>query len=43
MVCAVSGNLVTNDVVYGRPNERLAAGWEHSIDVALETIHRMGI
>jgi uridine phosphorylase len=43
MVCAVSGNLVTNDVVYGRPNERLAMGWEHSIDVALETIHRMGL
>jgi uridine phosphorylase len=43
MVCAVSGNLVTNDVVYGRPNQRLASGWEHSIDVALETIHRMSL
>ena len=43
MVCAVSGNLVTGDVVYGRPNERLAVGWEHSIDVALETVHRSGL
>ena len=43
MVCAVSGNLVTNDVVYGRPNERLHVGWEHSIDVALEAVYRMGI
>ncbi|CAB4765248.1 MAG: nucleoside phosphorylase [Actinobacteria bacterium] len=43
MVCAVSANLVTNDVVYGRPNTRLAVGWEHSIDVALEAVHRMGI
>jgi uridine phosphorylase len=43
MVCAVSANLITNDVVYGRPNTRLAVGWEHSIDVALEAVHRMGI
>ncbi|MDP1719702.1 MAG: nucleoside phosphorylase [Candidatus Nanopelagicaceae bacterium] len=43
MVCAVSANLVTNDVVYGRPNTRLATGWEHSIDVALEAVHRLGL
>jgi uridine phosphorylase len=43
MVCAVSGNLVTGDVVYGRANERLASGWEHSIDVALEAVHRLGL
>jgi uridine phosphorylase len=43
MICAVSANLVTNDVVYGRPNQRLATGWEHSISAALEAVHRMGI
>jgi uridine phosphorylase len=43
MVCAVSGNLVTGDVVYGAKNERLHVGWEHSIDVALEAVHRLGI
>jgi uridine phosphorylase len=43
MVCAVSGNLVTGDVVYGAANERLAVGWEHSIAVALEAVHRLGL
>lgn len=43
MVCAVSGNLVTGDVVYGGPNERLSVGWEHSIDVALEAVIRLGL
>ena len=43
MVCAGSGNLVTGDVVYGRPNERLAVGWEHSIRVALETVIELGL
>jgi len=43
MVCAVSGNLVTGDVVYGRPNERLAVGWDHSIAVALETVITLGL
>ncbi|MGY1814772.1 nucleoside phosphorylase [Blastococcus sp. SYSU D00820] len=43
MVCAVSGNLVTGDVVYGRPNERLAVGWEHSITAALETVVALGL
>jgi hypothetical protein len=32
---------VTGDVVYGAENARLATGWAHSIDVALETIHRL--
>ncbi|MDQ1718794.1 MAG: uridine phosphorylase [Pseudonocardiales bacterium] len=40
MVCAVSGNLISGDVVYGRPNDRLAVGWEHSIAIALEAAHR---
>ena len=39
MVCAVSANLVTGDVVYGAPNTRLHTGWEHSIEVALEAVH----
>ncbi len=43
MVCAVSGNLVTGDVVYGGENKRLHVGWEHSIDVALEAVHRLGL
>ncbi len=43
MVCAVSGNLVTGDVVYGGENTRLHVGWEHSIDVALEAVHRLGL
>ncbi|GAA0426797.1 uridine phosphorylase [Acrocarpospora corrugata] len=43
MVCAVSGNLVTGDVVYGKANERLHTGWEHSIDVALEAVYRLGL
>lgn len=38
MVCAVSGNLVTDDVVYGRPNDALAAGWRASTTVALEAV-----
>jgi uridine phosphorylase len=41
MVCAVSANLVTGDVVYGAENHRLHVGWEHSIDVALEAAYRL--
>lgn len=41
MICAVSGNLVTGDVTYGAPNERLKVGWRHSILVALEAVHRL--
>lgn len=40
MICAVSGNLVTGDVVYGHHNERLAVGWRHSITAALEAVTR---
>lgn len=39
MVCAVSANLATGDVVYGRPNERLHVGWVHSVTAALEAVH----
>jgi uridine phosphorylase len=35
MVCAVSGNLVTDDVVYEGVNERLVTGWEAAIEVAI--------
>ncbi len=43
MICGVSGNLVTGDAQYGAgENPRLAAGWEHSIDIALEAAHRLG-
>ena len=40
MVCAVSGNLVTDDVVYVGENTRLIQGWEDAIDVALEGVYR---
>lgn len=43
MICAVSGNLVTGDVVYGAENPRLHTGWERSIEVALEAVHRLGL
>lgn len=43
MICGVSGNLVTGDAEYGAgENPRLATGWEHSIDIALEAAHRLG-
>lgn len=42
MVCGVSGNLVTDDAEYGGgDNPRLAGGWQHSIDIALEAAYRM--
>ncbi len=40
MVCAVSGNLVTDEVVYEGENTGLIRGWEDAIDVALEGIYR---
>ena len=40
MVCAVSGNLLTGDVIYDRPNTMLAQGWEDAIDIALESIYQ---
>jgi uridine phosphorylase len=42
-VCAVSGNLVTDDVVYEGVNQGLVRGWEDAIDVALEGIYRYHI
>ena len=38
MVCAVSGNLNTGDVIYEGVNTGLAKGWEDAIQVALEGI-----
>jgi uridine phosphorylase len=40
MVCAVSGNLITNDVIYDRPNSKLIQGWEDAITITLEAIYR---
>lgn len=40
MISAVSGNLVTADVIYETKNERLVRGWENEIQVVLEAIHR---
>lgn len=40
MISAVSGNLVTAEVVYETFNDRLAQGWENEIKVVLETIVR---
>lgn len=37
---AVSGNLITADVIYETTNERLAKGWEDEIQVVLEAIYR---
>jgi len=41
MVCAVSGNLVTGDVVYGERNTRLHTGWVHSVTAALEAVYAL--
>lgn len=40
MVCAVSGNLLTGDVIYDRVNTGLIQGWEDAIQIALEGICR---
>jgi uridine phosphorylase len=40
MVCAVSGNLVTDEVIYEGENEGLVRGWEDAIDVALDAVAR---
>jgi uridine phosphorylase len=39
MVCAVSGNLNTGDVIYEEVNQKLVQGWEDAIQVALEGIY----
>ena len=38
MVCAVSGNLLTGEVIYDQVNHGLVQGWEDAIMVALESI-----
>lgn len=38
MICAASANLMTNEVVYGRENTKLAEGWDKEIKVVLEAI-----
>lgn len=38
MVCAVSGNLLTKEVVYERVNQGLVQGWEDAIQITLEAI-----
>jgi uridine phosphorylase len=40
MISAVSGNLVTADVIYETANDKLVQGWEHEIRVILEAIYR---
>lgn len=40
MVCAVSGNLVTGEVIYEEVNHKLVQGWEDAIMVTLEAIYR---
>lgn len=40
MISAVSGNLVSGDVIYETKNELLHRGWENEIRVVLETIYR---
>lgn len=39
MISAVSGNMVTGDVIYEGENFALVEGWEHEIAVALEAIY----
>ncbi|GFN23714.1 nucleoside phosphorylase [Thermanaeromonas sp. C210] len=38
-ICAISGNLVTGEVIYEKENERLVEGWEKEIQVVLEAIY----
>ena len=40
MICAVSGNLITGEVIYETANEGLAKGWDDEIKVVLEAIYR---
>ncbi|MDA8226717.1 nucleoside phosphorylase [Desulfosporosinus lacus] len=39
-ICAVSGNLITGEVVYEKENTRLVEGWDKEIKVVLESIYR---
>ena len=38
MVCAVSGNLITGEVIYDKVNQGLVQGWEDAIQVTLDAI-----
>ena len=40
MISAVSGNLVTGDVIYENVNEGLVKGWDEEIKIVLEAIYR---
>ena len=40
MISAVSGNLITGEVIYETANEGLATGWDEEIRVVLEAIYR---
>ena len=40
MISAVSGNLVTADVIYETVNTGLVQGWDDEIKVVLEAIYR---
>ena len=40
MISAVSGNLVTGEVIYETANEGLARGWDEEIKIVLEAIYR---
>lgn len=40
MISAVSGNLITGEVIYETVNEGLATGWDEEIKVVLEAIYR---
>ena len=40
MISAVSGNLVTGEVIYETENEGLVRGWDEEIKIVLEAIYR---
>ena len=40
MISAVSGNLVTGEVIYETANVGLARGWDEEIKIVLEAIYR---
>ncbi len=40
MICAVSGNIVTGNVIYEKENTGLTIGWDDEIRVVLEAIYR---
>ena len=41
MISAVSGNLVCDEVEYGKKNEKLAEGWNNEIRVVLDAIYKI--